>query len=863
MVELAAVHTMQAGKGSGKGSGKGNGKGWASASPTTPPFGKQLPKTFSQPSSKAGAAKGGFAAEGGLALLRTLPGPELLKRLADERLNNKGLDIVVARLKDEHLLEDSRDCTKVLKAYTARSRWMEACSFVAHMIGAMLDVNTIVCGACIAACAGSAEWTQALAWMEFMESSTIPLNTIVCNTCISACEKAAAWQQAALLFYSMPLRGCSQDKITYSAMISALEKGGEWRRAVGLLFQMGDAKLDMYSVAFCAAITSCGKAGEWERALALMAFMHSLLIDRSAVAYTSVMEACRAAGHWTLALDLLGDMHATSTRADAIAYSAAMTSSDAEHTWSISVGLLASAVSKGLQATLTASSGAMTACVNALQWQRAQNAFLSMQEALLPVDVIAYNSILTAYARAGRWQSALHLLGEMRRSGPSPDAVSYSAVLAACQGSASWSCASVLFEEMKSIKIKLDTVVYNARISALASGGFWPLSLATLGDIADSGMIPSDSSFSEAVSAHESCSLWKQVVSLLRRSEQRRSGIPCSDSFVFSATLSTMERVSLWQSTVSFIHSLCERRAALSGIDYGCMMSASGSGGQSELAIEYFERLCDDWQGGSSMDGQAIVRVCDELERSARSFQVLAAGIGIVAVFKPPGCDSETYLRALATHCRKANLKTDISVVSRLDYMTSGVLVAAVGEEHSIATHLIRAQFSGRLVSKVYLCLARGPIATRGSKFTTKHSLTETSLGDSVHRVSVADTGRHAETVFSVVAHFIPLGDDSVHTLLAARPRTGRTHQIRAHLASIGRPIVADSLYGMQVPFCTRLFLHCQHLTLRDAAGERFVAASPLPQDLLEALDSMMLLQRTSKIPALAGCYFPGIHIAF
>merc|ERR1711862_716037 len=85
-------------------------------------------------------------------------------------------------------------------------------------------------------------------------------------------------------------------------------------------------------------------------------------------------------------------------------------------------------------------------------------------------------------------------------------------------------------------------------------------------------------------------------------------------------------------------------------------------------------------------------------------------------------------------------------------------------------------------------------------------------------------------------------------TLLAAWPHTGRRHQIRAHLASLGCPLVADTAYGADgfrsVAWCPRMFLHCRRVSLRDLSGAEFTAEAPLPEDLAAVLSQLRLLNR-------------------
>ncbi|MDQ7030486.1 MAG: RluA family pseudouridine synthase [Ardenticatenia bacterium] len=104
-------------------------------------------------------------------------------------------------------------------------------------------------------------------------------------------------------------------------------------------------------------------------------------------------------------------------------------------------------------------------------------------------------------------------------------------------------------------------------------------------------------------------------------------------------------------------------------------------------------------------------------------------------------------------------------------------------------------------------------------------------------RLWVVPDGRPATTEFEVMDSF------PGYTLLLVRPITGRTHQIRVHLAAIGHPVAGDSVYGprqrsQEVPL-RRHFLHAWRLTLMLLDGSQRTFEAPLPPDLQEALDAL------------------------
>ncbi|WP_322807838.1 RluA family pseudouridine synthase [Thermanaerothrix sp.] len=163
-------------------------------------------------------------------------------------------------------------------------------------------------------------------------------------------------------------------------------------------------------------------------------------------------------------------------------------------------------------------------------------------------------------------------------------------------------------------------------------------------------------------------------------------------------------------------------------------------------------------------------------------------------------------------------------IVHRLDKETSGLLLVAKNDR---AHRWLQDQFRHRQVRKTYLALVDGhPPTPRGR--------IEAPVGrDPLHRQKMSvlppGKGREAITEYHTLEAF------RQHTLLEVHPLTGRTHQIRVHMAFLGCPIVGDTLYGHRHPSLpvSRHFLHAARLTLRlPGENEPRTFEAPLPADL-------------------------------
>lgn len=213
----------------------------------------------------------------------------------------------------------------------------------------------------------------------------------------------------------------------------------------------------------------------------------------------------------------------------------------------------------------------------------------------------------------------------------------------------------------------------------------------------------------------------------------------------------------------------------------------------------------------------------------------------LLVVNKPPGLvvhpaagnPDRTLVNALLHHAPELTHLPRAGIVHRLDKDTSGLLVVARTLQ---AHHHLVAQIQARSVKREYLAIANGTFTAGGT--------VDAPLGRHSHqrmRMAVVESGRTAITHYRVQERF------RAHSLLKILLETGRTHQIRVHMAHIGHPLVGDPVYGARLklpPKCTpelqealrtfkRQALHACRLSLvHPKTGEEMQWEAPLPEDM-------------------------------
>ena len=205
-----------------------------------------------------------------------------------------------------------------------------------------------------------------------------------------------------------------------------------------------------------------------------------------------------------------------------------------------------------------------------------------------------------------------------------------------------------------------------------------------------------------------------------------------------------------------------------------------------------------------------------------------------MVVHPSPGHDSGTLVHAALGYIPELEGiggEERPGIVHRLDKDTSGLIVIAKNER---AHRWLQEQFKSRKVEKIYLALVDGKPPTPAGRV-------EAPIGrNTTHRKLMAvvplDKGREAVSEYRTLESF------PAHTLLEVHPLTGRTHQIRVHMAFLGCPVAADMVYGKRKPTVEleRHFLHAHRLKIvlpGEKQARNFEAS--LPQELQVVLEHL------------------------
>ncbi len=302
------------------------------------------------------------------------------------------------------------------------------------------------------------------------------------------------------------------------------------------------------------------------------------------------------------------------------------------------------------------------------------------------------------------------------------------------------------------------------------------------------------------------------------------------------------------------------RQVAVPAQNHGDRLDRALTGIVPEFSRSYLQQLVE--QGAVQLNGRTVtkpsakVKAADQLtielkptpqsqafKPEAMALEVLFEDEHLLVINKPaglvvhpaPGNWSGTLLNGLLARDAQAHFLPRAGIVHRLDKDTSGLMVVARQRQ---AMDQLVSMIAARTVSREYLALAHGPWTGARTR------QVDLPIGRDPRnrlRMAVVDLDKHAGK--AALTEITLLDNQDKHCLVKCKLQTGRTHQIRVHMACLGHPLVADELYGGKLAGgLTRQALHaCRLAFAHPVTGAALEFRSPLPADLLAATASLGL----------------------
>ena len=638
---------------------------------------------------------------------------------------------------------------------------------------------------------------NALEVVNLIREQRMPVTAVQMSIAMTACDSTDyGWQVALHLLQSATDISEEMDVVVYNSAINACKAGGQWQAAIGLINDMTQQRMACNQNSCSAAISACAKSTEWQGAISILSSMAPLSVQtNNDFCFTAAAAACAETSRWEAALSLwhgMGDKNIASPEATYI--------------------------------TL------ITACGKGSEWKQALE-ILKLAIEAGQYSAATYNVACFACGEAGMWTCSLSLLdGSFQQF--TRDRTCFNSAITACGRSFQWQQAVEVLQRLRST-LGIDQISLAATISACDMGGQWQVAVDLLREAVSCRMV-TPQSFTSAISACEGH--WQKALNLFE--DMTRLTLE-TRVHSFGALVTVCSQSGHWEVAIDLLEEMSRKDMVPDGVQVGIVAEAvSQEKGQdrSRLLLSHFQRI---WFAGSPTPMNTALE-SGLSQVGARGITLLGVGCGIAALDKPAGIRTEKLFQDFEEILKLHGCKA--STVSRLDLPTSGVLPIVLDHEDSPTGKWYKACFAGRLVSKEYLCMCEGPsLGPVGTEGHTDLPLTTQQLSGGGMLTTVSETGRAARTEYEVLKRFSLQSPPVELMYLRVHPVTGRTHQIRAHLAAMGRPLIGDSKYGCadsSVENAPRLFLHCHKVSLPDVEGRTFSAMADLPDDLKDLVAS-------------------------
>lgn len=202
---------------------------------------------------------------------------------------------------------------------------------------------------------------------------------------------------------------------------------------------------------------------------------------------------------------------------------------------------------------------------------------------------------------------------------------------------------------------------------------------------------------------------------------------------------------------------------------------------------------------------------------------------------KPAFVDHEAFAATIAEFLKRQNKGEGhpyVGQMHRLDKETSGVMIFTLKK----SANVLADQFREHTIRKFYLALVSGQVKKEEGRITKAIEKGHFEEGKKARVAEDEEIGHKAETLYRVIERY------DTTSLLRVEIKTGRTHQIRVHMDSIGHPLIGDKLYGTadpKLPF-RRQALHAERIEFsHPISKKRMKVEAPLPQDMVLLIDKL------------------------
>ena len=670
-----------------------------------------------------------------------------------------------------------------------------------------IKTNAFHYTAVIAGCARKvpSEWEVAIRLLQQMVTCEIQQDTLTFNSAINACGKSVQWEASLFLVDSMAHVDLEVGTDSMNSVIGACTRGAQWERALW----MANSVPQKDGITFGSALAACDKGSAWRSALDLLRSMVSASVSVDNFGYSAAISACATAECWAFACHLLEMMVTDAVLLDLVSYGAVVKALDAGKEWAMALWLLKH-IFENHQLNEVLCNSTMSACSSGSQWQHACFLLASMPDLQVSPEDVSYNTAITACVRASTWQQGLIVFQKMPEAFLEPDHFSFNSALSACQKGSQWQLGLTLLEKMSLADLQPNEFCFTSALSACEVGG-WQVCLQVLRGLQASNVQVMPGMFGVLMSACETNCAWE-------------------------AALATLQEITSCQLIPDALHV---------GSAANALRKGKGHRGD-ENAFELLQHMkyvwINAWPSHQTKGLPQSHAILEQWHAQDKTAKIQRLGQGVVACLKPAGIATEVFVEELAAEVFPDSAGA-FSIVSRLDHPTSGILMLAIGCQGSPSANWLQVQFASRLVDKKYICLCEGlPLGNVGATGSVSVPL----YADEARGCTVADRklGRESLTKYKILARYVASSSKEL-MLLEVKPVTGRTHQIRVHMAYLGRPLVGDLTYGPKetsILPCERLFLHCRRVCLRDFSDQKFCAVAALPSELREVLAQLELL---------------------